>query len=102
LPLLTSRGPTFPGRVAASLLGAAGLPELVTDSLEAYQDLAQRLAGNSGLLASIRQKLAQTRLSLPLFDTARCCRHIETAYTVMWESFQRGESPRAFSVEALR
>jgi predicted O-linked N-acetylglucosamine transferase (SPINDLY family) len=101
LPLLTCRGNSFPGRVAASLLHAIGLPELVTASLEDYQALALRLAGDPGLLAAIRQKLADNRLSTALFDTDRFRRHIESAYTGMWEIAERGESPRGFSVEPV-
>jgi predicted O-linked N-acetylglucosamine transferase (SPINDLY family) len=98
LPLLTCRGSTFPGRVAASLLHAIGMPELVAASLEDYQALALRLAGDPALLASIRQKLARNRLSTPLFDTDRFRKQIESAYTMMWNIRARGESPRAFSV----
>ena len=98
LPLLTCRGKAFPGRVAASLLEAVGLPELVTASLEEYQALALRLAGDPDALSSIRQKLAHNRLTTPLFDTDRFRRHIEAAYTAMWETFQSGEKARGFSV----
>ena len=101
VPLLTCYGHTFAGRVAASLLHAVGMPELVTQSLEEYQALALRLAGDPALLAVLRQKLAQNRRIMPLFDTARFRRHIEAAYTTMWEIFQRGEAPRAFAVPPL-
>ncbi|HWY63385.1 MAG TPA: tetratricopeptide repeat protein [Rhizomicrobium sp.] len=98
VPLLTCRGGALPGRVAASLLHAVGLPELVTESLADYQALALRLAGDPALLAGLRQKLAQNRLTMPLFDTERSRRHIEAAYTSMWEMFQRGDAPRGFAV----
>ena len=101
LPLLTCRGGSFAGRVAASLLGAIGLPELVTDNLADYEAMAVRLAGDPPLLTSVRQKLEQNRESSPLFDTDRFRRHIEAAYTTMWELCQRGESPRSFAVAAI-
>ena len=69
LPLITCRGQTFAGRVAASVLCAAGLPELVTDSLEAYEALALRLAREPALLQSFRDRLAQTRATSTLFDS---------------------------------
>jgi protein O-GlcNAc transferase len=100
LPVLTLLGEGFYGRQAASLLNAVGLPELVTGSLDEYQALAHRLAAEPALLESIRTKLARNRLTHPLFDTDRMRRHIEAAYTTMWEIAQRGESPRSFSVEA--
>ena len=100
LPLLTCCGESFAGRVAASLLNAVGLPELVTHSLNDYEALALKLATDAALLQSIRRKLAQNRLSYPLFDTDRSRRHIEAAYLTAWEIWQRGESPRSFKVEA--
>src|SRR5205823_11863614 len=71
LPVLTCLGETFAARVAASLLRAIGLPELVTTSLEEYEALALKLARDPQLLASIKDKLARNRNAYPLFDTAR-------------------------------
>jgi len=101
VPLVTCTGPTFAGRVAASLLNAVGLPELVTDSLDDYEALALKLATDPALLKSVVSRLAQNRLTHPLFDTARFTRHIEAAYATMWETWQRGEAPKAFSVEPI-
>ena len=98
LPLLTCRGSAFPGRVAASLLHAIGLPELVTDTLDQYEALACKLALDTSLHASIKKKLMDNRLTTPLFDTDRFRRDIEAAYTQMWELAERGESPRGFRV----
>ena len=100
LPVLTCLGTTFAARVAASLLHAVGLPELVTDSLADYEALALRLATDPTLLGGMRAELAANRLTHPLFDTDRFCRHIEAAYTTMWETWQRGEAPQSFAVEA--
>ena len=98
LPVLTCCGESFAGRVAASLLNAIGLPELVTYSLEEYEALALQLARDAPLLASIKEKLARNRDTYPLFNSKRFTRHLEAAYTTMWEICQRGESPRSFSV----
>jgi len=98
VPVLTCPGSTFAGRVAGSLLHAVGLPELVTRSLEHYEALALKLARDPALLASLRQKLAHNRERYPLFDTDRFTRHIEAAYTTMWERYQRGEPPESFAV----
>jgi predicted O-linked N-acetylglucosamine transferase (SPINDLY family) len=98
LPVLTCRGRAFAGRVAASLLTAVGLSELVTQSLDEYESLALRLATDPPLLRGFRQRLERNRLEFPLFDTDRFCRHIETAYATMWEVWQRGEKPRSFGV----
>ena len=101
LPLLTCRGESFSGRVAASLLHAIGLPELVTNSLEDYEALALKLAIDPPLLKSVRLKLEQNRLSTPLFDTDRFRHHIEAAYTTMWRLWQHGEGPRSLVVAAI-
>jgi protein O-GlcNAc transferase len=99
LPLLTCMGASFPARVAASLLQAIGLPELVTRSLDAYEQLALDLAHDPDRLAMLRATLARNRTTSPLFDTQGFCRHIETAYTRMWERYRHGEKPQSFEVE---
>jgi predicted O-linked N-acetylglucosamine transferase (SPINDLY family) len=101
LPVLTCKGDAFAGRVAASLLHAVGLPELVTNSLEEYEALALRLAANPDLLQSLRRKLVINRLERPLFDQKRLCRHIEAAYTMMRDMQRRGETPRSFRVAPM-
>jgi predicted O-linked N-acetylglucosamine transferase (SPINDLY family) len=98
LPLITCEGSTFPGRVAASLLHAAGCPQLVTRSLEEYEALALRLAENADILGQIRRDLERNRHTCSLFDTKRVTRHLEAAYQEMWDRFQRGEAPRSFAV----
>jgi predicted O-linked N-acetylglucosamine transferase (SPINDLY family) len=98
VPLLTCRGHAFAGRVAASLLHAGGMPELIAENLADYKALALALARDPARLAALRQKLARNRRSTPLFDTDRFRRHIEAAYATMWENFQRGEGPRPFAV----
>jgi len=100
LPVVTCTGSTFAGRVAASLLNAAGLPELVTGSLEEYEALALDLARDRDRLAAIKEKLARNRDTCPLFDTDRFRQHIEAAYVTMWERYQRGEPPAGFGVAA--
>jgi protein O-GlcNAc transferase len=99
LPVVTCQGNSFAGRVGASMLKAAGLPELVTASLEDYESLALKLATDPALLPTIRHKLENNRSSCPLFDSDRFRRHVETAYQTMWDIHQRGESPRSFYVE---
>jgi protein O-GlcNAc transferase len=90
LPLLTCIGSTFAGRVAASLLKAVGLDELITKSLGEYEALALKCAGSSSYLSSIKEKLAHNCNTLPLFDTERVTRNIESAFVTMWELLQKG------------
>jgi protein O-GlcNAc transferase len=98
LPVVTCRGNSFVARVAASMLCAAGIPELITENLAEYEACALRLATDRALLASIRRRLEDNRASCALFDINRYVRHIETAYTTMRDISQRGEPPRSFSV----
>jgi predicted O-linked N-acetylglucosamine transferase (SPINDLY family) len=101
LPVLTQAGETFAGRVAASVLCAAGMPELVTHSPEEYEAHALVLACSSARLGAIKQKLAANRDHCALFDTARMTRHLEAAYLHMWERAQRGLPPETFAVSAI-
>jgi len=98
LPLITCRGTAFAGRVGASLLRAAGLPELITDDLDHYESLALKLAKDRALLQSYRDRLTRDPVRLPLFDTVRSTRQIEAAYEEMMARWARGEMPASFSV----
>lgn len=100
LPVLTCLGQAFAGRVAASLVRAAGLPELAVDSLQEYEALALALATDAPRLAALRERLQATRLSCPLFDAQRLTGHIEAAYTAMWQRHLAGLAPGPIHVPA--
>jgi predicted O-linked N-acetylglucosamine transferase (SPINDLY family) len=93
VPVLTLMGQSFASRMAASLLNAIGLPELVTSTQEEYEALAIELALNSKKLADIKLKLANNRLTTPLFDTPLFTKNLESAYTKMYERDQLGMQP---------
>jgi len=99
LPVLTFSGTTFAGRVAGSLLMAIGLPELVTASLEDYEQAALALAGTPQRLIALRHKLATNRDASALFDLPKSAQHIEAAYTRMWQNWCSGRMPVAFAIE---
>jgi predicted O-linked N-acetylglucosamine transferase (SPINDLY family) len=88
LPVLTCLGQTFAGRVCASLLNTIGLPELITTTLEAYENMAIDLATDRQKLAAITSRLACNRLTTPLFDTKLFTKNIEAAYTEMYERYK--------------
>ena len=90
LPVLTLMGESFPSRVAASLLNAINLPELITNSQEDYENLAIELAKNSLKLEEIKNKLANSRLIAPLFDTPLFTKNLEAAYIKMYETYYAG------------
>jgi len=101
VPVLTCSGEAFAARMAGSLLRAVGLPELITHTAQDYEALALRLATAPAELSVLRARLAANRLSHPLFDTERFCRHLESAYLTAHERHQRGESAASFRVERL-
>jgi predicted O-linked N-acetylglucosamine transferase (SPINDLY family) len=83
LPVLTCRGTAFAGRVAASLLTAAGLPELIAETAADYEALALALARDPVRLTALRAKLAAGHATAPLFDTQRLARDLEALYREM-------------------
>jgi protein O-GlcNAc transferase len=101
VPVLTHPGATFAGRVAASLLHAAGLPEMVTESMQSYEALALELAQSPAVLGHLKARLKRGRRSQPFFDTARFTRNLESAYLMMWERHQKGEPPAHFAVSPV-
>jgi predicted O-linked N-acetylglucosamine transferase (SPINDLY family) len=98
LPVLTCLGQSFAGRVGASLLAAAGLPELITTQLTEYESLAVELAEKPESLRALRLRLASGRDVCALFDLNRFRLHIEQAYEMMWQRYERGEPAAHFSV----
>ena len=98
LPILTLMGRSFASRVAASLLNAIGLPELITNAQEEYEALAIELATNPKKLADIKLKLANNRLTAPLFDTPIFTKNIEAAYIDMQRRLHAGLEPEHISI----
>ena len=98
LPVLTLMGRSFSSRVAASLLNAIGLPELITNTPEEYEALAIELAINPKKLAEIKLKLANNRLTTPLFDTPLFAKNLESAYTKMYKRYQADLEPEHISI----
>ena len=101
LPVLTRIGETFAGRVAASLLRAVDLPELVTATEAEFEELAVELARNAERYRALRKRLQQSRATAPLFDTQAFTRHLEAAYCAMFERYQAGLSPEHIQVARL-
>jgi predicted O-linked N-acetylglucosamine transferase (SPINDLY family) len=98
LPVVTKAGQGFAARVGASLLNAAGLPELVTHAEHEYEQLALDLALNPDRLRKLRERLASNRLQSHLFDTQRFTRHIEEAYRQAYRKYLAGEVPESISI----
>lgn len=100
VPLLTLRGSTFPARTAESLLRAAGLAELVAADERDFVARACGYARAPEKLAQLRERLAGSRASAPLFDTAARVRELETAFAEMARRARAGMRPAPFRVQA--
>lgn len=98
LPVLTRPGQSFAARVGASLVAAAGLPELVATSDEDYEQLALALARDPARLGKLRQRLQANRMTCPLFNTERFTRDLERAYRMAWERHLAGAAPENIHV----
>lgn len=98
LPVLTCMGASFASRVAASLLYAVGLPELVTSTQAAFEARAIALAQDPAQLAGLCERLRRQGPQSPLFDTPRFARDIESAFATMQERRQKGLPPEVIEV----
>ncbi|QFU74427.1 tetratricopeptide repeat protein [Halioglobus maricola] len=98
LPVITRLGQGFASRVGGSLLRAVGLDELITESDEAYEQLALELARDADRLSDIRTRLEDRGAKAPLFDTARFTQDIEAAYEATYDRYLRGEAPEHITV----
>ena len=99
LPVLTRMGESFASRVAASLLNAVNLPELVTANSAAYEALAIELATQPDKLAAIKTKLLANLPTAPLYNTPLFTQHLESAYKMMYQRYHDGLEPEHIYVE---
>lgn len=99
LPMLTLPGNAMAARAGASLVRAAGLPELVADDVDDYVNKAVRLATQPSTAKAMKERLQANRRTAPLFDTAGRVRALEAAFQKMYDRMMRGEPPASFDVE---
>ncbi|MDP6728307.1 MAG: hypothetical protein QF407_05155, partial [Gammaproteobacteria bacterium] len=90
LPVLTCMGNSFASRMAASVINAINLPELITSTQEQYESVAIELATDAEKLKIIKDKLADNLAAAPLYDTPLFTRHLESAYLTMYDRYQQG------------
>ncbi|WBL75692.1 tetratricopeptide repeat protein [Bradyrhizobium xenonodulans] len=102
LPVLTLTGEAYAGRVAASLLHALGLAELITHSRDEYEERAIELALNREKLHGIRETLEKRRHTMPLFDTPLLARNLEQAFEAMVRRYRAGLPPDHIEMSSVR
>lgn len=98
VPVLSLKGARFVSRMSASALRAVGLPEMVVDTRRQYVQKAIALATHPQEMARLRQRLADNRLTAPLFDTPAYVRRLEYAYRQMADRARKGTPPASFAV----
>jgi predicted O-linked N-acetylglucosamine transferase (SPINDLY family) len=99
VPVIAVLGKHFASRVSASLLAAAGLPELAMPDADSYRRRAIELARNRTELAGLRERLKAARADKPFFDTDRFVRNLESAFNEMYARHRRGERPTTLLIE---
>jgi predicted O-linked N-acetylglucosamine transferase (SPINDLY family) len=100
VPLVTRKGKTFAGRVAASILSNAGLSDLITETWESYANIALQLSGDPERHRRLKADLAAGLPSAPLFDNARYTAALENAYRIMHNRADEGLPPQSFDVDS--
>lgn len=98
LPLLTVTGELMIGRMAASLLYALGLDELVTANWDDYAARAIELATQPARYAAIKTQLIERRSTYPLFDTPRTVKALERGFIMAINRHRQGLAPEHLSV----
>jgi protein O-GlcNAc transferase len=99
VPVLTLQGGHFASRMASSILNAVGMNELITTSLEDYENMAVELAGNPEKLAGLKKKLAENLHIYPLFKIEKFVGNLEKAYKLMWGNYAEGNNPKQIEVD---
>jgi len=102
LPVLTYLGSSAVSRHAASILTALNLPELITTTLEEYESLAIELATDPKKLKLIKDKLVGNLSTAPLYDTSLFAKNLESAYSMMYDRYQRGLDPDHIYAETFK
>jgi predicted O-linked N-acetylglucosamine transferase (SPINDLY family)/glycosyltransferase involved in cell wall biosynthesis len=99
LPMLTCPGDAFASRVAASVIRAAGMGDLIVPDMSTYERTAVELARDRGNARELSRKLIAAWAREPLFDTPRFVRNLERSYEVMWQTYSAGSPPAAINIE---
>lgn len=102
LPILCCEGQVSTARVGSSFLRVLEMPELIAQTFEQYCDKAIHYAQQPAALAALKQKLAENKVSGPLFNTALTVKHIEQAYQHMGHRYRQGLAPETFDVHDIR
>lgn len=93
VPILTMPGRSFASRVCGSLVNAAGLPDMVCETAEAYVARAIELGREPGKLDEVKRRLASGRDTCLLFDTPKLVSDLEALYRRVYRDYEKGKRP---------
>ena len=102
VPVITLIGKSFASRVAASLLNAVNMPELITNTREQYESLATNLALDTEKLRIVKSKLINNLPKTALFNCQTFTKNLELAFAKMHQRSQSGLQPDHIIVRELR
>ncbi len=100
VPVLTLKGKHFASRMAASILLAMDLPELVTKTIWEYEDLAIRIGTDSNFYNQLRNKVGKNKNLTPLFDTKRFVGNLERLFNQMSNCYMASKEKSTLQIEA--
>ena len=98
IPVLTMKGKSFASRVAMSLLTSMNLPELVTDNLKDYEDLALKISNNPEILSKLKNKILKNKIVSNVFKPEVFTNNIEKSYKKIYQSYIDGLKPQSFKL----
>ena len=99
LPILTLNGNSFNSREASNIVGAVNMPEMIVESQNEYESLAEELATNQKKFKVIKDKLVDNLPNAPLYNTRLFAKNIESAYKTMYERYHQGLDPDHIYIE---
>jgi len=100
VPVISVAGDHLPSRVAAGILQAIGLPELIAHDLDDYRTLAIDLARDSAKRTALRKRILRNKRTAPVFDLDRYVTDIEALFERMWRKHAAGEDPSYIEIPA--
>ena len=92
VPLVTKIGKQFSARVAASLLTAIDLPELVTNSNQEYEQLITKIIDDEIYYKRLRASLKKKMHTTNLFNTKLYTSNFENALETIFEIYRSGRT----------
>ena len=99
LPIVTKTGTGYASRMAASLLSAANMKDLITNTPDEYEKLALDLAINPKKLRDVKERLQNNAKTTSIFDTNLYTLHLEQGYQQAYDNYYSDNIPQNIEVK---